>query len=230
MTKILHVFVYTYMFSVKFLLIVILNSKIYIFAECKTDLAFIVDDSGSILDKGKDNFQLVRNFIGSIINMLHVGPDNTRIALLRFSDIAMIEFRLDEYSTKEQYNRALDIMVLNYQGMNTNTTGGIFKARTELFNQARGDRDNVQNVAILITDGLTTVNNLNGELFLEAESLRKVTSRFMVVGVTNDINKAELTRVADTDELYEVVEFGDLSDMERMRMLIEGTCVDISKK
>jgi len=42
---------------------------------------------------------------------------------------------------------------------NTNTSGGLYVMMTQLFNVANGDRPSVPNIAIVITDGLSTYDH-----------------------------------------------------------------------
>jgi Mg-chelatase subunit ChlD len=69
-----------------------------------------------------------------------------------------------------------------YCGGNTNTTGGLHIMRTEIFNQQNGDRPDVPNIAILITDGNPTrdVDKLPDEV----QMIRRADIRLMGIGVT----------------------------------------------
>jgi len=54
---------------------------------CIADIAFVIDNSGSIRDNdpvGGNNWQLIINFVKSIINMFTISPDVTRIAVVDF--------------------------------------------------------------------------------------------------------------------------------------------------
>lgn len=42
----------------------------------------------------------------------------------------------------------------SYEGGNTNTTGGLTVAEQSIFSPAGGDRDGVQNIIVLLTDGM----------------------------------------------------------------------------
>jgi len=57
------------------------------------DIAIVIDNSGSIRDNdppGGNNWQLILDFVKSIINDFTVGPDATRIAVVDFGMMNLI--------------------------------------------------------------------------------------------------------------------------------------------
>ena len=55
------------------------------------DLAFVIDNSGSIRDNdppGGNNWQLILDFVKSIISDLIIAPYATRIAVVDFGELA----------------------------------------------------------------------------------------------------------------------------------------------
>jgi len=91
-----------------------------------------------------------------------------------------------------------------YCGGNTNTTGGLRLARTEIFNAANGDRSGVPNVLVLITDGNPTreVDQLDGE----ANTIKGLNVRIVGVGVTNRVSSLQtfLLLLFQTGRLYAI--------------------------
>ena len=67
---------------------------------------------------------------------------------------ATLNFYLTNFTDVSSIRNA--VRNIRYLGGNTNTTGGLRLMRTEIFNAANGDRSDVPNVAILITDGVPT--------------------------------------------------------------------------
>ena len=58
--------------------------------------------------------------------------------------------------------------------------------RTEVFNRAHGDRPEVQNVAVLITDG---ISDSEGELLAgEVATIKSLGIRIVGVGVANQVS------------------------------------------
>jgi len=58
-----------------------------IVAACVADIAFVIDNSGSIRDNnvpGSDNWQIMIDFVKSIIELYTISPDVTRIAVVDF--------------------------------------------------------------------------------------------------------------------------------------------------
>ena len=114
------------------------------------DLAFVIDGSESISRADPGNWQKVLEFVASFVDFYVVRPGSTRVALVQFSDIGVIEFNFTTYSTAEEVKQA--ILGVQIRNSFTNTHDGIVKMR-QLFTPAFGDRPDVSNVAVILTDG-----------------------------------------------------------------------------
>ena len=99
---------------------------------------------------------------------------------------------LNFYLTNFTNRTALFDAVRNipYIGGDTNTTGALRLMRTEIFNATNGDRADVPNVAILITDGDPTreVDQLNDEV----SRIKNSGVRIIGVGVTSAVSKCAI--------------------------------------
>ena len=78
------------------------------------DVVFALDASGSI---GFDNFQLMTQFVGQIIQTLDIdsapdGPTISRVGLVTFSDSAVLQFNLNRYTTKAALLQAVNVPYL----------------------------------------------------------------------------------------------------------------------
>ena len=116
----------------------------------------MVDSSGSIRDNNPadgsyDNWNKILEFISDVIDELNIGTDGVHVGMVVYSQTARHEFTLN-YSYDKT---ALRSKVLNtaYMGSYTNTSGGIRLMQLEQFTSANGARSNVDQVAIVITDG-----------------------------------------------------------------------------
>jgi len=109
------------------------------------DLAIILDASGSL----DANFDRLKAFAKDVIQNLNVGPNDVRIALVRFSQTAVVEWGLTRYSTLQQIERAFDNV--RRIGGRTNIAAAL-RVTDKLVFEAQG-RNNVPWEAIIITDG-----------------------------------------------------------------------------
>ena len=82
---------------------------------------------------------------------------------------------------------ATAIRRIPYCDENTNTTGGLRLTRTEIFKTANGDRSDVPNAIVLITDGNPTreVDRLDDEVRL----IKSLGIKIFGVGVTNEVSE-----------------------------------------
>jgi len=95
-----------------------------------------------------------------------------------------LQFYLSNFTDTQSLENA--VRNIPYCDENTNTTGGLKCARTEIFNTANGDRGNVLNVIVLITDGNPTYDaHLLDD---EVDSIKDLGIRIVGVGVTNEVS------------------------------------------
>ncbi len=158
---------------------------------CEIDLAIVMDSSGSInwLDRG--NYDRMKTFVNQILDYEQFDIDSglTRVGLLYFSDNPSVEFRLDDYSRKSQVEAA--VLSTPYLGQRTGTAEALDAVRKEIFSNS-GDRPNVANAIIILTDGEST-STPEGISVTTAQSLR-LDDRINIftVGITNNIQLDEI--------------------------------------
>ena len=171
--------------------------------ESDIDIAFIIDGSGSIRDanppnRAFDNWDLLLQFVANIIDRLP--RSGTRVGAVVFSDRGEIIFRLNQYF---DLGRARDAVLRTpYPGANTNTSGGIWVARDQLFNVNNGDRPEVPNLAIVITDGKSTFDN--DRTIPYAQDLQRDGVQVISIGITNSVDENELRGISSPPQLRDV--------------------------
>ena len=191
------------------------------------DLCFIVDSSGSIRDNNLgnvDNWSLQLEFLSRLVDLFTIGPDATKVGAVIFSDQVRLAFSLDTYTDAQSIKDA--ILGLAYMGQTTNTPEGLRVTRNECFRQANGDRSNVQNLAIFISDGVPHPAELKDPAIREAEALKRVTS-VIAIGVTNVIDRDLLKTISSAPQQegqnwFVAVDFSELNIIRRS--VGEGTC------
>ena len=131
-----------------------LYSSLYSACAGVADIAFLIDSSGSM---GVTNFERTKSFVIKVIENLYVSTDGVSIATIVFSLDVDLVFNLDKYRTKQAITNAIrNITYLESSG--TNTAGALTAMRDRVFGSSASNRLNVPDIAIVITDGASTVN------------------------------------------------------------------------
>lgn len=193
------------------------------------DVAFIIDGSGSIRDANPadgsyDNWNLLLTFIANVADNLPVSQSGTHVGAVVFSDVGQLFFPLSRYIDTASLRAA--ILSTPYPGGNTNTSGGLYITRTQLFNKLYGDRPQIPNLAIIITDGKSTFDHQKTVPY--AEDLRNDGAQIITIGVTNSIDEAELKAMASLPQQQHVnyfksANFQELEDI--IAGLVQTACV-----
>ena len=97
---------------------------------------------------------------------------------------AYFHFYLSDFTDTRSLENA--VRSIPYCGGNTNTTGALRLARQQIFNIANGDRPDVLNVIVFITDGNPTRET--DELGDEVRLIKSMDVRIVGVGVTNEVS------------------------------------------
>ncbi|CAH1788901.1 unnamed protein product [Owenia fusiformis] len=196
------------------------------------DIAFLLDTSGSI---GESDFRKARKFIKDYAREFDVGG-RARFSVVTFGSDANKHFGLTDSNDFTELSR--DMERVDYTGGATNTAAGLQLLRLGVFNQARAD---AKKVAIILTDGIPTVNP--DDTFPQAKELRESGVHVIAIGVGPNIQMRELYGIAsDPDNLnvFESERFDDLPNLKSaLASLIctdgdqcspnpcsQGTCID----
>ena len=116
--------------------------------DCPADIVFVMDESGSI---GTTNFELMKSFLSRLVSRLDIDSGNTRVGLVTFSDGVGTSISLNAHSSVASLQRA--ISSLRYSYGRTFTHAALAHVHTRMLTSAAGDRSNVPNVVVVVTDG-----------------------------------------------------------------------------
>ena len=185
----------------------------------------MIDGSGSIRDANPadgsfDNWQLLLEFLANVARRLSISQAGTHVGAVVFSDRGTLLFGLDEFSNGNDLANAF--LGITYPGANTNTSGGLWVARSQLFNARRGDRPNVPNLLIVITDGKSTFDA--DRTIPTAEDLRRDGVEMVSIGVTNSIDEDELRGLSSSPQVRGQNYFTSV-DFQQLETIIEGLLV-----
>ena len=184
----------------------------------------MIDTSGSIKSSDPGNFDLVLDFVKQTTKRFNVGKDLTHVGVVQFSSRADVEFHLDEFYTQQELYDAID--KTTYQGKGTNLAEGMELARTELFQaspygtmEIAGDRPDVPNLAIVISDGKP--NRDTKDTVPEANMLKEIAT-VIQVGVTDGVDEMLLKDIASDGRTLLVEDFDTLD--KELDSLLNITC------
>ncbi|KAL3856124.1 hypothetical protein ACJMK2_015317, partial [Sinanodonta woodiana] len=117
------------------------------------DVVFVTDSSSSIWEP---YFHQQLQFVQQMVNTFDVSQKKTRIGAINFSNRVVREFHLKTHDSKERVLSAISEVEYT-AGDSTNTNEALMVLRTEYFTERSGDRSDVPNIAILLTDGESTL-------------------------------------------------------------------------
>jgi len=168
------------------------------------DIVFVLDLSGSV----EEVYDVVIQFAKSAIYGLPVGPNQARVGIVTYADLASTNFDLNAYSSSTTIRNAL---AFSKAGGATNTQEAIRLASDEVFTQARGDRSGVKNVMVVVTDGLSTVQPQN--TIPQAMTAKGKGIEMFTVGIGPDVNANEINGMASEPRQAHTVFVRDASQV-----------------
>ncbi|XP_078487952.1 uncharacterized protein LOC100179634 isoform X3 [Ciona intestinalis] len=156
------------------------------------DIAIIIDSSSSI---GNANFEIVRSFLRRVMAQLNVGLNSTRIAALRFNREVIPLWSFAQSTSSEDLIERIDRVT--YDGSGTHTGKALTYAANRLFTEAEGDRPDVPDLAVVLTDGRAQDNP--GDT---VQALKNKGVKVIAIAVTDRVDIDEINAIAsDPDEL-----------------------------
>ncbi|XP_060079255.1 cartilage matrix protein-like [Ylistrum balloti] len=195
------------------------------------DLAFVIDSSRSI---GEPEFNKELRFVREVLQEFELGPDKTRVAIVSFSNVVNTEFNFNQFSNENDILSAVS-SIKYAAGPATVTYRALNQTRRGLFTPGVGDRPNVPNVVIVVTDGGTNpgrvdpyTKEMGKSLTLgEAEELKVMGCHVFSIGVGPHIDPSELMGIASKPEekyYLQVDNFNKLNTRALTEMVAYRAC------
>ncbi|EFB30069.1 hypothetical protein PANDA_020540 [Ailuropoda melanoleuca] len=179
---------------------------------CKTvhyDLVFLLDTSSSV---GKEDFEKVRQWVANLVDTFEVGPERTRVGVVRYSDQPTTAFELGLFGSREAVKAAA--RHLAYHGGNTNTGDALRFITRHSFSPQAGGRPGdraFKQVAILLPAGRSQ------DLVLDAAAAaHRAGIRIFAVGVGAAL-KEELEEIASEPKSAHVFHVSDFNAIDKIR-------------
>ena len=162
------------------------------------DLGFIIDGSRSVNDVDPGNWQHLLEWIGQVTSRLP--EQGIQVGVVVFSIRGELKIKLNEYNRHVSLMNAINN--LNYPSGHTNIADGLRIARTQLFNEQNGDRKNVPNFAVLITDG-ESVNDKENTI-RNAQALHRDGIEIICFGISDAISENETKAISSPPQAKDV--------------------------
>lgn len=119
----------------------------------RADIVFIIDSSTSV---GQANFNKMLDFMKGFITVASVDSGRFRYGIVVYNTDVTTKLNLNAITRNSELLDYID--GISYTYGNTNVWSALHVTRTEMFEQD-ADRDDVENIAILLTDGISNLNN-----------------------------------------------------------------------
>ena len=187
-------------------------------ADCRLDLTFIVDSSGSI--NYPTDWDKSKQFVADVVREFDIGPYDVQVAFVLFSAWATVEWDFTENQDKQTLTN--EILGMRYRGGGTNLYDALKLTRTEVYTQRRGARNGALRAAIILTDG-----DVGTRQTIQTATLCKNDGIWlMAVGVTEHVNVAGLHEIISSPSDYYPVDDALPTIVKSIKSKI---CPEISK-
>lgn len=170
------------------------------------DILFLLDSSSSIWIV---DYRKQLQFISDVIDVFHISPHHTRVAVSAFSNRYQPFIHFDSYDSKDKLQRAVH-RVPQLLG-NTYTGDALRNVRTRGFAKAR---QGVAHITIVLTDGVSTNKERTKE---EALKLKSQGVYIFAIGVGHKFDKNELKAIGSEpsdDFVYDVDKYDMLDSIK----------------
>ncbi|XP_029656247.1 uncharacterized protein LOC115230178 isoform X1 [Octopus sinensis] len=180
-------------------------------ASAQIDLVFVIDSSGSV---SEHNFNKTKIFLENIVRNLDIGPDKTRVAVIRFSTNPHVSFSLSAHTTNSAVRKAID--AIDYDGGGTATGLALDEVRTSVFTNKR--KSAAAKVLVLVTDGQSD-NEM--KTVAAAQKLKDAGVTIFTIGVVNP-RVSELTAAASEPSCTHYIDLKDYNEIDFIVREIES--------
>ena len=117
--------------------------------DCTVDVIFAIDESGSMC---ASNFAKVKSFLRQLVSRFDVDRCKTRVGLVTFSSNVGTVINLSNYSSVSSLQSAISSLSCRGEG-SADIANALAYVRTKMLTSAAGDRTDIPNIVVVITDG-----------------------------------------------------------------------------
>ena len=171
---------------------------------------FLLDASGSV---GSSNFQKQKEFVAQFAQSFDIGngPNDVQIGAVTWSSAVYDQFSMNRFSTKTALVNAIN--GISYNSGATATHLALDYVMNNSFKPSAGDRGNVPNILIVMTDGKS---NSPSQTLAAAQRLHQIAGlTVFAIGIGSGADKSELGQIAsDSRKVFTVNDFNALQTIQ----------------
>ncbi|XP_067057241.1 matrilin-4-like isoform X1 [Acropora muricata] len=153
------------------------------------DLAFLLDSSASIKSS---NYQIMKEFVNSVIDHFHVSDEGTHIGAVSFSHGARTQIRFTSNQDVDQVKAS--VLAIRHHKSGSRISRGLRKCRVGLFSVRNGMRSNVPRALLTITDG--RISSGYSATKRESEKLKRRGVVIFAMGIGSSVHTGDLEALA----------------------------------
>ncbi|XP_029315181.1 LOW QUALITY PROTEIN: collagen alpha-3(VI) chain-like [Cottoperca gobio] len=153
------------------------------------DIVFLLDGS----ENTRNEFSAIQDFLYKVIERFNIGPNEDRVAVIQFSNVARANFFLNSFMRKEDVLTA--VRRLSHKGGRPLKTGAALKyVKENVFTAASGSRftANVPQVLVVLSNGPSS-----DSVDLPVASLKESNVTILTIGTKNSDQK-EMEKISHT--------------------------------
>ena len=189
---------------------------------CQTmvDIGFILDSSGSL----RNDYDKEKSFLKALVATFGISTDGSRAGVITFSYNAEHSIKLDEHDNILSFNRAVDKIPM--MGSTTRIDKALRLSQKELFSISNGARPGIPKILVLLTDGSQTQDMNAEDPSVIADEMRKKGVRVLVVGIGDEVDKGELSRLGGgMGNVFTASSFDELVSSNFVNDVTETSCI-----
>lgn len=167
----------------------------------RRDVVFLIDGS----DRSRHAFPAIRDFVRRVTENLNVAENRDRVAVIQFSNDALIHALLNSYLTMGGIIKK--IRDLTHKGGDSRNAGAALQfVRENVFTVSRGSRqqEGVPQILILLTGGPSSDSISQPAMTLQQNGV-------VSLGIGTDVSGISIIS-KDSDNIFAVSDFGELPD------------------
>ena len=201
------------------MLLVVILTLCFTGCLARVDLLFMVSSSAEV---GKTNFRQAMQFVTDIVENLNVDTGHARVGVTTYGHLPTIHVHLAD-SVENKPSLLQTIGDIDYVTTDVDTASALRVAREVLFQTRNGGRDDVPNVIVLVSDGLTREHARM--TFKEAARARDDEITVIIVGVAFGVKAWQLNKIASRPRADYKVALSSYDDLQpNVNRVYEAIC------